>query len=135
MSLAWIAAWIANCNLSHLQYFGFHHFDNLRSDRLTQNLMNPVVLASRYPNSKVLHDEDSIFFRLLAGMSSGLLFTVFFSFLPQLFKFVAFYEGTSSSMEKAERKALLFYWYFMLVTAFTGSSLANMLLQWFASGK
>ncbi len=98
-------------------------------------MLNPDRLAARNPDAEVLSDRGSLFYRLLAGVSSGFLFTIFFSFLPNLFKAVAFYEGTSSSMERAERKALLFYWYFMLVTAFTGSALANMLLEWFTTGK
>jgi hypothetical protein len=73
----------------------------------------------------MLKDHSNLFYRLLAGPLSGLIMTLFFTFCPQLFKYLAFYEGTSSSLERGERTALLMYWYFMLVTAFFGSSLAN----------
>lgn len=42
--------------------------------------------------------------------------------------------GSASTVAKGEDNAFLFYWYFMLVTAFTGSTLATMLLQGFVSG-
>jgi len=73
-------------------------------------------------------------YRALAGPASGLATTLFMALLPQIFKFIAYYEGTSSSLEMAERKALLFMWYFMLVTAFFGQYLATMLIQWYYHG-
>jgi hypothetical protein len=94
-------------------------------------VMNPRWLGQFFPNSKPLHDPDNILYRALAGPASGLATTLFMALLPQIFKFVAYYEGTSSSLEMAERKALLFMWYFMLVTAFFGQYLAAMLIQWY----
>jgi len=92
----------------------------------------PLAWATRLLDPDTYIDnKESPFYQLLAGPLSGLVKTLFFSFLPQLFKFLAFYEGTSSSMEKAERISLLLYFYFMVVTAFTGTSLATMLLNWF----
>ena len=93
--------------------------------------MNPRWLGQFFPNSKSLHDPDNILYRALAGPASGLATTLFMALLPQIFKLVAYYEGTSSSLEMAERKALLFMWYFMLVTAFFGQYLATMLIQWY----
>jgi len=94
-------------------------------------VMNPRWLGQFFPNSKPLHDPDNILYRALAGPASGLATTLFMALLPQIFKFIAYYEGTSSSLEMAERKALLFMWYFMLVTAFFGQYLAAMLIQWY----
>ena len=54
--------------------------------------------------------------------------------LPQIFKLLSLFEGSSTSKAKAEENATRFYWYFMLVTAFTGSSLANMFLNGLAEG-
>ncbi|KAG7373736.1 protein of unknown function DUF221-domain containing protein [Nitzschia inconspicua] len=98
-----------------------------------QNLANPDFLATAFPDAPGLHDTSSATYKLFASISgpfSSLMLTLFFCFMPQLFKFLAFYDGISSSMEKAERGALLLYWYFMLVTAFPGASLANMFLSW-----
>ncbi len=94
-------------------------------------VLNPRWLGQFFPNSKSLHDPDNILYRALAGPASGLATTLFMALLPQIFKLVAYYEGTSSSLEMAERKALLFMWYFMLVTAFFGQYLATMLIQWY----
>jgi len=94
-------------------------------------VLNPRWLGQFFPNSKSLHDPNNILYRALAGPASGLATTLFMALLPQIFKLVAYYEGTSSSLEMAERKALLFMWYFMLVTAFFGQYLATMLIQWY----
>lgn len=94
-------------------------------------VLNPRWLGQFFPNAKSLHDPDNILYRALAGPASGLATTLFMALLPQIFKLVAYYEGTSSSLEMAERKALLFMWYFMLVTAFFGQYLATMLIQWY----
>ena len=94
-------------------------------------VLNPRWLGQFFPNSKPLHDPDNILYRALAGPASGLATTLFMALLPQIFKMIAYYEGTSSSLEMAERKALLFMWYFMLVTAFFGQYLATMLIQWY----
>eukprot|EP00531_Pseudo-nitzschia_arenysensis_P017328 CAMPEP_0116148558 /NCGR_PEP_ID=MMETSP0329-20121206/18442_1 /TAXON_ID=697910 /ORGANISM="Pseudo-nitzschia arenysensis, Strain B593" /LENGTH=1181 /DNA_ID=CAMNT_0003644741 /DNA_START=112 /DNA_END=3657 /DNA_ORIENTATION=- len=91
-------------------------------------ITNPTFLEEAFPDLDALKDPDSIFFKGLAGFSSGYIYTIFFSILPQVFKVLAFSEGTSSSKVEAEEKALLFYWYFMLVTAFTGSYLVQMLI-------
>mmetsp|Transcript_7890 Transcript_7890/g.23229 ORF Transcript_7890/g.23229 Transcript_7890/m.23229 type:complete len:535 (+) Transcript_7890:737-2341(+) len=94
-------------------------------------VLNPRWLGQFFPNSKSLHDPNNILYRALAGPASGLATTLFMALLPQIFKSIAFYEGTSSSLEMAERKALILMWYFMLVTAFFGQYLATMLIQWY----
>mmetsp|Transcript_4818 Transcript_4818/g.12258 ORF Transcript_4818/g.12258 Transcript_4818/m.12258 type:complete len:1303 (-) Transcript_4818:886-4794(-) len=94
----------------------------------------PLSLVSgilvRGTNS-IISDQNTEDYNAISGFMAGLANTLFFSFCPQLFKAVAFFEGTSSSLERAERKALLYYWLFMLVTAFTGTTLATLLLSWF----
>lgn len=107
---------------------------NIISCRLVSQVLDPAWLAARYPDNEVFQDPNSFFFKALAGISSGLLYSLFFSILPQIFKALAFFEGTSSSKVKAEEKAMRFYWYFMLVTAFTGSSLVQMLIDGFMKG-
>mmetsp|Transcript_6267 Transcript_6267/g.15804 ORF Transcript_6267/g.15804 Transcript_6267/m.15804 type:complete len:1341 (-) Transcript_6267:79-4101(-) len=101
---------------------------------LTSSLLNPAYLQSLYPDSALLED-GSFFYRVLAGFSSGALYSLFFSILPQVFKLLAFTEGVASSIPVAEDHALLFYWYFMLLTAFTGSTLATMLLEALTTGE
>ena len=83
----------------------------------------------RYPDNPAFQDPNSFFYKCLAGISSGLLQSLFFSILPQVFKALAFFEGSSSSKVKGEENAMRFYWYFMLVTAFTGTSLVQMVVD------
>ena len=111
-------------------YFQTTEFSlNFISCRFVSQILSPTWLAARYPDIEAFQDPDSFFFKALAGISSGLLYTLFFSILPQIFKALAFFEGTSSSKVKAEENAMRFYWYFMLVTAFTGTSLVQILID------
>lgn len=103
--------------------------------RITSQLLNPSQLAEWFPDVEAFQDPDNFFFQFLAGISSGLVYTIFFSFLPQIFKAMAFYKGNASSVAVAEDNALDYYWVFMLLTAFTGSSLANMLFSLFSGEK
>jgi hypothetical protein len=103
--------------------------------RLTSQLLDPETLAEVFPDWEALQNPGSFFFRVLSGISSGLLYTLFFSFCPQLFKAIANFEGNVSSKRTAEDKALHYYWYFMLVTAFTGTSLVQMVGQGLVNGK
>lgn len=102
--------------------------ETCHSSSFVSQITNPTWLAEALPNSEILQDPDSFFFKALAGFSSGYVYTLFFSILPQVFKLLAMSEGTSSSKVDAEEKALRFYWYFMLLTAFTGSFLLQLLL-------
>lgn len=92
-------------------------------------ILSPTWLAEAFPDNKAFQNPESFFSKALAGISSGYIYTLFFSFLPQVFKVLAFCEGTSSSKVKAEENAMRFYWYFMLVTAFTGTQLVQVLLS------
>ena len=96
--------------------------------------LNPRRLGQYFPDWEALHNEKYLLYKVLAGPASGLFTTLFMALLPQIFKLIAYYEGTSSSLEMAERKALMFMWYFMLVTVFFGQYLATMLIQWFYHG-
>jgi len=51
---------------------------------------------------------------------SGFSQTLLFSVCPTIFKFLANCEGSSSSMEKAEQQAMIFFWYFYIIARFLG---------------
>ena len=55
--------------------------------------------------------------------ASGLSQTMLFSICPVIFKFVAYCEGSSNSMEMAERRAMIYFWYFYLIARFMGQIL------------
>jgi hypothetical protein len=69
-----------------------------------------------------------------AGLISSLLRTALLSVCPQIFKFLSNFGSGASSVRGAEQKALQYYWIFMLMTAFTGTSLAIMFTEAFNSG-
>jgi hypothetical protein len=96
---------------------------------ITSAVLDPTYLAAAFPDAEVWENSNGVFYRLFAGISSGMLYSLFFSVLPQIFKYMAFMLGSASTIQNGEDNALKFYWYFMLVTAFTGSTLASMLLR------
>jgi hypothetical protein len=97
--------------------------------------LNPEKLAEVFPDWEALQNDNSFFFQVLSGISSGLLYTLFFSFCPQLFKAIANFEGNVSSKRSAEDKALKYFWFFMMLTAFTGTALAQMLSEVFLNSQ
>ena len=101
---------------------------------LISTILNPTWLAEIFPNNQQLQDPDNFFFRTLAGISSGYVQSAFFSILPQIFKALAFFEGSSSSLAKAEEKAMRYFWYFMLITSFAGASLLQMFIDGLVNG-
>ena len=76
-------------------------------------------------------DKVQRFTTLLSGFSQSLIFVI----CPPIFKFLAYSEGSSSSMEKAEQKAMIFFWYFYIVARFLGQILINGIMQFFNGGK
>lgn len=71
----------------------------------------------------------STFLPNAAGLVSSLLRTALLSICPQIFKFLSNFGSGASSVRGAEYTALLYYWIFMLMTAFTGTSLGTMFLE------
>jgi Calcium-dependent channel, 7TM region, putative phosphate len=102
---------------------------NLSHESATSHILDPTQLAAWFPEVEAFQNPDSFFFKFLSGLSSGMLYTLFFSFCPQLFKAIANYKGNASSIPVAEDNALRYYWIFMLLTAFTGSSLVSMFVS------
>jgi hypothetical protein len=72
---------------------------------------------------------------VVSGLLSGLLVTLFLSVCPFMFKALANFGSGATSIRQAEYRALRYYWIFILVTAFTGSSLVTMVTKGLYSGK
>jgi len=62
---------------------------------------------------------------ILSGLVSALLYTTFFALCPVMFKMIANAGSQATSVQEAEKYALQYYWYFMLVTAFVFTGLAD----------
>lgn len=54
---------------------------------------------------------------------SGLTQTLLFSICPTIFRFVADFEGSSTSMDAAEHRSMIFFWYFYIAARFMGQIL------------
>mmetsp|Transcript_18278 Transcript_18278/g.50913 ORF Transcript_18278/g.50913 Transcript_18278/m.50913 type:complete len:1171 (+) Transcript_18278:158-3670(+) len=67
-------------------------------------------------------------------LNSGVMIG-FFAVLPQIFKLLANSDGEATSIQEAERHALIYYWWFMLVFVFAGKSLGNIVWTAFRNNK
>jgi hypothetical protein len=54
------------------------------------------------------------------GLASGYTQAALFAICPSIFLILANIEGSATSMEKAEQRALIFFWYFFIVARFMG---------------
>lgn len=71
---------------------------------------------------------------LLSGLISAMVYTAFFALCPVLFKAIANFGSKATSVAGAEFRALQYYWWFMVLTAFSGQILAKMTLSAFDEG-
>ena len=60
-----------------------------------------------------------------ALLLSALLYTSFFAVCPAMFRAISNSGSQATSFQEAEKCALQYYWYFMLVTAFVFTGLAD----------
>ena len=72
---------------------------------------------------------------LLSGFVSGLLFTLFFALCPIFFRMISNFGSNAGSVKDAEEWAMRAYWWFMVVTAFSGSSILTMVLDGIQEGR
>ena len=91
-----------------------------------QSLVAPENLQRTLPG---LHEwlSNSKYFsaEIMSGLVAALLYTSFFALCPIIFKAIANSGSQATSVDEAERYALKYYWYFMLVTAFVFTGLAD----------
>ena len=94
-------------------------------------LVNYAQLDSLFPRVAKWTDSNFGFSvtHLLSGLISAIIFTTFFGLCPSMFKSIANFGSGAVSFDQAEFSALQFYWWFMVVTAFTGQLLANMVIN------
>lgn len=105
----------------------------------------PLTAASEFFSSSQL---DTIFPELkdwsheygwqlsgvLSGLISAMVYTTFFALCPVMFKAIANFGSKATSVAGAEFRALQYYWWFMVLTAFSGQILAKMTLSAFNEG-
>ena len=71
---------------------------------------------------------------LTSGFLQSLMWTIFFALCPVFFKMVANFGSKANSVANAELRALQYFWWFMVVSAFSSTLIANMVLFGFNEG-
>jgi len=66
---------------------------------------------------------------MLSGLVSAFLYTCFFALCPVIFKAIANSGSRATSVQEAEKYALQYYWYFMIVTAFAFTYIADAVIN------
>ena len=90
---------------------------------------DPSKLYEIWPELEEIVNNSVLFKQILSGIVPALLFTLFFALCPVMFKSIANFGSNATSVAVAEKAALRYYWWFMVCTAFTGSSLMTMVLN------
>jgi hypothetical protein len=89
--------------------------------RYFSSLVTPSRLESAFPDIPQIGR--------LSGVLSGGMRVLFFALCPQIFKMMSNFGSGAASIPEAEQRAIKYYWFFMLVTAFTGTSLATVVYE------
>ena len=91
-----------------------------------QSLVAPQTLQKSLPGlQQWLNQSKYLSAEIMSGLVSALLYTSFFALCPVMFKAIANSGSQATSVQEAEKFALQYYWYFMLVTAFVFTGLAD----------
>lgn len=91
-----------------------------------QSLVAPQTLQKTLPGlQEWLSQSKYLSAEIMSGLVSALLYTSFFALCPVMFKAIANSGSQATSVQEAEKFALQYYWYFMLVTAFVFTGLAD----------
>lgn len=108
---------------------------------LTKNFFCSSSLFTAYVTPEALQrafkDVPNIEFiskYLSPWLTTGVTIT-FFAILPQIFKMLANSAGNSTSIQEAERHALVYYWWFMLVFVFGGKSFGAIIWSTFQNNQ
>lgn len=88
------------------------------------NLVDAESLDRLFPGLK-----DFEMSSLVSGFATALIWSAFFAVCPTLFKSIANFGSRATSVASAEFSALQYYWWFMVVTAFSGQLLATMFIR------
>jgi len=99
-------------------------------------LVDPESLDELFPGfGNVSEDWGGVeFTSLISGFMTALIQSSFFALCPIMFKSIANCGSRATSVASAEFKALQYYWWFMVITAFSGQLLVSMVLRGFNDG-
>lgn len=122
-----IRHYLALCMLGAIYFFYTIPLTN------AQQLLSPATLG------RVIDDLDvwlqnSFLQYVFTGLIPALVWTAFFAICPPMFKMIANFGSNATSSALAEESALQYFWWFMVVSAFTGTSLSSAVIDGFQSG-
>jgi len=98
------------------------------------SLVDPSRLQEVFPRYEEWIQEHGELAEYLTGIVPALIWTAFFALCPVMFKTIANFGSSATSVYAAEYKSLQYYWWFMALTAFSGTSLSTMILSGFNEG-
>lgn len=91
-----------------------------------KSLVSPKNINETLPAlEEWLNQSQWLSAEIMSGLVTALLYTAFFALCPVMFKAIANSGSHATSVQEAEKYALKYYWYFMLVTAFVFTGLAD----------
>ena len=88
--------------------------------RINSLILNPDLFGDRFVS--------------LLSPVTALTQSLLFSICPVIFKVLANIEGSATSMDKAEQKAIIYFWYFFIIARFMGQIIWNITLRFFFDG-
>jgi len=97
----------------------------------------PLTSAALLLDSKFIVDFLNDYFRLndssilvdaIRGLLPGLIFTLFYSLCPVMFKMIANFGSNATSQFAAEYAAMKYFWWFYIITAFWSTSLFTIII-------
>jgi len=92
-------------------------------------LVAPEKLNNLIPGIEKAAKDNQFLSNLLSGIMPALFYSLFFALCPIMFKSLSNFGSNAVSVNQAEFIALQYYWWFMLFTAFSGTSLTTMALN------
>jgi Calcium-dependent channel, 7TM region, putative phosphate/Late exocytosis, associated with Golgi transport len=98
---------------------------------LASQLIDPDAVSKIFPEVAGAAAQYGV---VLSGLVTASIWSTFFALCPVLFRSVANFGSKSTSVASAEFKALQYFWWFMITTAFSGQLLATMGLKAFNEG-
>jgi len=100
---------------------------------LASSLVAPEKLNEIIPGIKALADDNPIFNKLLSGIIPAGFYSLFFALCPVIFRCISNSGSNAISVNQAEYIALQYYWFFMIMTAFSGTFIATTALNYLNS--
>ncbi|CAB9500392.1 DUF221 domain-containing protein [Seminavis robusta] len=110
--------------------FGIYFFYTLPLTAVSA-LANDEHLTALFPG---LSESSFLNSALLSSLFAALIWAAFFAVCPVIFKTIANVGSNANSTVEAEFSALKYFWWFMVVSAFSGTSLQRMILEGFNDG-